>query len=322
MGVALEPANFTITDTITIPSDWDIVAVDNVNENFSQWEYTLPADIEAGFYELYVKGFDANDVSGRSEIVWRGLIDMVSPVITVTAQHTSQDGLPVTEYIFTFSDFILDDSSYDQPCAAGDLVAQSYNDANLPHDGLPYEVSATCQVPGHESDDVSITVCDLVGLCTTEIVSFEPTAISLAAFDALAQPDGSVLVTWETAVEIDNVGFNIYRSSGSVFDPATVVQVNGALIPSEAVFGQGASYTMVDEAAPAGVWHYFLEDVDFSGNTALHGPVSANTSAPTSAGLTGLQGGQPLIALASILIILAGLLVSQLVLMRRRSRYE
>jgi hypothetical protein len=119
-----------------------------------------------GFYAIHTRSADSFNNVGRNYTVWRGLIDMVSPTITVTAQHTMANGLPVTEYSFTFSDFILDESSYDQPCATGDLVTQTYNDANLPHDGLPYEVSATCQVAGHEFTR-AFTVCDTVGHCTT-----------------------------------------------------------------------------------------------------------------------------------------------------------
>ncbi|NIV32131.1 MAG: hypothetical protein GWN58_22420, partial [Anaerolineae bacterium] len=41
--------------------------------------------------------------------------------------------------------------------------------------------------------------------------NIEPTAVELASFDAAAQGNG-VLLNWETANEIDNVGFNIYRA--------------------------------------------------------------------------------------------------------------
>lgn len=163
--VALQPANFVITETVA-PSSYVDISVDNVSQNFSQWQYTLPNNLGEGFYELYVRAVDVNNAIGRDEMVWRGLVDMVSPTITVTGQHTWQDGLPVTAYSFSFNDFILDESSYDQPCATGDLVTQTYNDANIPNDGLPYEVSAICQVATHEASR-DFTVCDTVGHCTT-----------------------------------------------------------------------------------------------------------------------------------------------------------
>ena len=49
-------------------------------------------------------------------------------------------------------------------------------------------------------------------------VSFKPggvTAVELAAFDAVPQDNG-VMLTWETASEMDNLGFNIYRAQSQV----------------------------------------------------------------------------------------------------------
>ena len=44
-----------------------------------------------------------------------------------------------------------------------------YNDDNLPYDGFPYEITATCRVSGHEASR-DVTACDVVGLCTTETI--------------------------------------------------------------------------------------------------------------------------------------------------------
>ena len=115
------------------------------------------------------------------------------------------------------------------------------------------------------------------------------TAIELASFDAYRQPDGSVRLTWTTATEIDNAGFNIYRSASATFDATSAIQINSSLIAAQAEFGQGAAYELLDEGV-AGTWFYFLEDVDLNGLTSIHGPVSADSSVPTSAGLTSLQG--------------------------------
>jgi hypothetical protein len=172
--IALLPVNFAITETLPITYD-EVIFVDNSGANFSQWQYTFPTDLAEGFYELYLRGIDVNNRLGRDEGVWRGLIDMVSPTITVTAQHTMSGGLPVTNYSFTFSDFLLDETSYDQPCALGDLVTQAYDDVRLPHNGVPYEVSGACQVAGHEFTR-EFTVCDGVGHCTT-VAPFVPTEV-------------------------------------------------------------------------------------------------------------------------------------------------
>ena len=116
------------------------------------------------------------------------------------------------------------------------------------------------------------------------------TPVTLAAFDATVQADGSVLLAWETAAEIDNAGFNVYRSHSDIFVEADAVQVNASLIPAQASLGQGAAYALVDANASPGLWYYYLQDVDTNGTTAIHGPVSADTSAPTSVSMSDLTG--------------------------------
>ncbi len=111
------------------------------------------------------------------------------------------------------------------------------------------------------------------------IPSGEPLAVALAAFTAEAQADG-VLVSWETVSEMNNAGFNLYRSA-SAAGPQTLL----AHVPSQAPGSSGGfAYTWADRAdlTPGTTYYYTLEDVDLSGATTLHGPVSATVNAPTS----------------------------------------
>ncbi len=100
-----------------------------------------------------------------------------------------------------------------------------------------------------------------------------PTAVKLLSFTATGQP-GRVVVAWETATEIDNLGFNLYRRQAGTTDYA---QLNGSLIPSPAPGqAQGASYTFVDAGVTAGqTYEYLLEDVDMDGTRTSHGPAVA-----------------------------------------------
>jgi trimeric autotransporter adhesin len=113
-------------------------------------------------------------------------------------------------------------------------------------------------------------------------------AVTLVDFNA-AQVGDLVQVTWETVSEIDNAGFNLYRT-GSVGDrpePSDLL----AYVPSQAPGStQGAAYTYEDAAVEAGqTYWYWLEDVDLSGATTLHGPVSATVQTPTAVTLSGLE---------------------------------
>ena len=96
-----------------------------------------------------------------------------------------------------------------------------------------------------------------------------PTAISLVNFKAKVNGDGSVILAWETASEVDNAGFNVYRSRRS---DGTYKKVNGKLIPAQGNGAYGASYSFEDTPG-RGTFYYKLEDVDYNGVSTMHGPV-------------------------------------------------
>ncbi len=97
-----------------------------------------------------------------------------------------------------------------------------------------------------------------------------PTAVQLVSFEA-APAVGGALVSWETASEVDNVGFNLYRSN-SLDSPGE--RLNAQLIPSRAPGGgEGARYEFLDTTALPGAGYYTLEDIDASGARTRHGPI-------------------------------------------------
>ena len=100
-----------------------------------------------------------------------------------------------------------------------------------------------------------------------------PTAVKLVRFEAAAQP-GGILLTWETASEVDNLGFNLYRAESPEAEP---VRLNEALIPSQGPGSPiGFSYTYPDSTPQPGItYYYWLEDVDVHGTVTRHGPVWA-----------------------------------------------
>jgi hypothetical protein len=100
-----------------------------------------------------------------------------------------------------------------------------------------------------------------------------PSAVTLASF-AAAPAGKAIQVTWDTASEIDTLGFNLYRADAI---NGTRLQLNSGLIPSQIPGSpMGASYQFADTSALAGVtYYYWLEDVDATGMGSLHGPVSA-----------------------------------------------
>jgi hypothetical protein len=135
------------------------------------------------------------------------------------------------------------------------------------------------------------------------IASGAPLAVTLANFTAEAQA-GQVLVSWETVSEIDNAGFNLYRS-----DSATGPQALLDYTPSQAPGStQGAAYSYVDAAVDAGrTYWYWLEDVNLAGATTLHGPVSATVQAPTAVKVAGFEAAAGSTKPAAGFVLAAGL---------------
>lgn len=99
-----------------------------------------------------------------------------------------------------------------------------------------------------------------------------PELITLASFEA-KPGNNKVVLLWETGSEIDNAGFNIYRSDT---ESSGYVKINASLIPAKGSASQGASYAYVDASVQnRKTYYYKLEDVDLSGTSTMHGPVSA-----------------------------------------------
>lgn len=117
----------------------------------------------------------------------------------------------------------------------------------------------------------TITAQGLNGFSQFALGENGPLAVELVRFDAAPAAAG-VELSWETACEIDNLGFHLYRS---VEQGVLGERLNGALIPSERPgSGQGACYAFLDGTARPGVTYYYtLEDVDANGGRTAHGPV-------------------------------------------------
>jgi hypothetical protein len=89
-----------------------------------------------------------------------------------------------------------------------------------------------------------------------------PTALLLESFTARRYGDVA-RVEWQTATEVQTLGFNLYRGD---------TRLNQDLIPSPAPGSSvGATYTFVDNN-PGQV--YWIEQVDVLGNTARYGPAT------------------------------------------------
>ena len=102
------------------------------------------------------------------------------------------------------------------------------------------------------------------------ITTGETTLVHLTEFFAEASPRSTVIF-WETASEIDTVGYNLRRSDTIA---GQYVKINETLIPGEGSTAQGASYSYTDSAGcGASRCFYKLEDIDAHGVSTFHGPI-------------------------------------------------
>jgi|GEM_PF-2044964 len=98
------------------------------------------------------------------------------------------------------------------------------------------------------------------------------TLITLSSFTAKAS-NGRVKLAWKTEAEIDNAGFNIYRSET---EAGEYVKINSELITAKGSETKGAKYVFTDNIAKnRKTYFYKLEDIDLNGTSTMHGPKSA-----------------------------------------------
>jgi hypothetical protein len=118
-------------------------------------------------------------------------------------------------------------------------------------------------------------------------VDSAPLAVLLAGFEASAQPD-HILVAWETVSELNNTGFNLYRSLSPSDQPALL-----GFTPSAAPgSNSGVAYRFQDfDVQPGLTYWYWLDAVDHSGAATRFDPVSATFQSPTAVALGRLTAG-------------------------------
>ena len=114
-----------------------------------------------------------------------------------------------------------------------------------------------------------------------------PLPVELSFFRPTLE-DGEIVIRWTTESELNNAGFNIYRSDTS---NGEFTKVNKQMIQGNGTTGERSTYKWVDTTAkPDAVYYYQIEDVSFAGErqllatTKLKGLISAEGKLTTSWG--------------------------------------
>ncbi|MGA9772812.1 MAG: C25 family cysteine peptidase [Blastocatellia bacterium] len=113
-----------------------------------------------------------------------------------------------------------------------------------------------------------------------DILIFVPSAARVDSFAASGYRDGQVLLEWRTGLEVDNLGFNVYRD---VRGKRT--RINSQMLAGSALMvgagthlKSGRSYAWADDLPKGRDARYWLEEIDLNGQSAWHGPVGIDRS--------------------------------------------
>ena len=94
----------------------------------------------------------------------------------------------------------------------------------------------------------------------------KPLPVELSQFSAKFVK-GEGVISWTTESELDNAGFNIYRSTSKTKD---FHRINPKFIQGAGTTGQRTQYQFIDKTSKPDVSYYYrLEDVDLSGTRGI-----------------------------------------------------
>ena len=115
------------------------------------------------------------------------------------------------------------------------------------------------------------------GYAMNEDVEDSSLPVELSLFTA-SPGNGIITLKWLTESEIENLGFNIYRSTN---ENGEFVMLNAELIAGAGSSSEKHEYSYVDQDVKNGITYWYkLEDIDYNGKTELHGPISATVLGP------------------------------------------
>ena len=85
--------------------------------------------------------------------------------------------------------------------------------------------------------------------------------------------EDTVFIAWETASEIDNAGFHLWRSAKK---NGKYRRITDEIIPARGTGIMESAYSFEDtNIKPKKTYYYKLEDIDINGVSTLHGPIKA-----------------------------------------------
>ncbi len=113
------------------------------------------------------------------------------------------------------------------------------------------------------------------------IIITVPTAVKLDTAKATGYDDGRVAIEWQTANEVQNLGYNVYREQNGQRVRITPQLIAGSALVAGAdtALNAGLSYAWLDIPSSGGKGvRYWIEDVDLKGRSNFYGPIDITSS--------------------------------------------
>lgn len=190
-----------------------------------------------------------------------GGTDVVDTIANVRFFYR-QDGTPTTASWIPVTAAAGSANPVTAPASQSNLWSMQWNTS-----GISTSPTSLYWVRVDVTDDqgnVTSTVPFRINLSNCSVAA---TPVTLASFEA-ARHGGRVRAEWTTATEAGNVGFNVYAETAAGWR-----RLNRQLIPSRTVDAvEPQTYAFEIDAAEIAGAELYLEDVDVTGQTRLHGP--------------------------------------------------
>ncbi|MEM7331767.1 MAG: LamG-like jellyroll fold domain-containing protein, partial [Chloroflexota bacterium] len=225
--IRVQEVGYAVGGETTTAIDWTSVTVDTTVEQVSKWSYILDNPQLEGYYQIQLRSSDSSGITEGASNIWRGWINRSGPKIDAS--------IVGTEFSFTATDLMLDETTLSHSCDAADVVSMTYgNDAGV-LSGEVYELSATCTLPAAGVDLAEVSVCDSFGLCASlnDFFTVETTLGTPIDIDVLANENASF--------SIETVG---EPANGTVSFGSTITYTPAGSYVGEDSFG----YTLTDGA--------------------------------------------------------------------------
>ncbi|MEM7031362.1 MAG: LamG-like jellyroll fold domain-containing protein, partial [Chloroflexota bacterium] len=152
-------------------STWYDVTLDSNSENFTTWQYPVPANIE-GLYDIDLRVTDSRNNTNLVPNVWIGNIDNVAPRATLSLNLVEGDTYQTSCYA---EDLNIDSEGWQCP-VTGDLTPTLLDEEwfNTYFPDFDRPIAYQSEISNISSDgNESLPVCDLANNCTTVAATIE-----------------------------------------------------------------------------------------------------------------------------------------------------